>query len=106
MFGEAPSIADVEASDDGQNFRKLIDIPNDGGQEHTIAFPATTARFFRVALTDKPPAGFGERTFDVENPLGDFSARKPDPNFEISELVLHPGAKSAASRRKLLTPRL
>jgi len=36
MFGAAPSIADVEVSDDGQNFRKLVDIPNDGGVEHTI----------------------------------------------------------------------
>jgi hypothetical protein len=93
LFGEALSIADVEASDDGQTFRKLIDIPNNGGQEHTIAFPATTARFFRVAFTDKPPAGIGEHTFDVENPFGDFSGRKPDPNFEITELVLHPGAR-------------
>ena len=39
MFGAAASIADVEASDDGQTFRKLVDIPNDGGEEHTIAFP-------------------------------------------------------------------
>jgi hypothetical protein len=92
MFGAAPSIADVEASDDGQSFRKLVDIPNDGGQEHTIAFSATSARFFRIAFSDKPPAGFSEMTFDVENPFGDFSGMKPDSNFEISELVLHPGA--------------
>jgi hypothetical protein len=77
MFGAAPSIADIEASDDGQTFRKLVDIPNDGGAEHTIAFPATTARFFRVAFTDKPTSGPGELTFDVENPFGDLSAMKP-----------------------------
>ncbi len=57
MFGAAPSVADVEVSDDGQTFRKLVDIPNDGGEEHTIAFPATTARFFRVAFTDKSAIG-------------------------------------------------
>src|SRR5437016_5844899 len=100
MFGAAPSIADVEASDDGQAFRKLVDIPNDGGQEHTIAFPATTARFFRVAFTDKPPSGFSDLTFDVENPFGDFSGMKPDPNFEISELVLHPGARVSRFEEK------
>jgi hypothetical protein len=100
MFGEALSIADVEASDDGQTFRKLIDVPNNGGQEHTIAFPATTARFFRIAFTDKPPAGIGEHTFDVENPFGDFSGRKPDPNFEITELVLHPGARVSRFEEK------
>ncbi len=93
MFGAAPSIAEVQASDDGQSLRKLTEIPNDGGEEHTIAFPATTARFFRVALTDKPPSGMSDMTFDVENPFGDFSNAKPNPNFEISELVLHPGAR-------------
>ena len=93
MFGAAPSIAGVEASEDGQTFHKLADIPADGGIEHTTAFPATTARFFRVNFTDKPPSGFSNMTFDVENPFGDLSAFKPDPNFEISELVLHPGAR-------------
>ena len=100
MFGAAPSIADVEAGDDGQTFRKLVDIPNDGGVEHTIAFPATTARFFRVAFTDKPPTGFSELTFDVDNPFGDFSGAKPNPNFEISELVLHPDARISRFEEK------
>jgi hypothetical protein len=100
MFGAASSIADVEASDDGQTFRKLVDIPNDGGEEHTIAFPTTTARFFRVAFTNKPPSGFSDMTFDVENPFGDFSGAKPSPNFEISELVLHPGARVSRFEEK------
>ena len=100
MFGASPSIADVEASDDGQTFRKLVDIPNDGGEEHTIAFPATSARFFRVAFTDKPPSGFSGLTFDVENPFGDFSRMKPNPNFEISELVLHPGPRVSRFEEK------
>ncbi|MBV9342898.1 MAG: hypothetical protein JO159_18690 [Acidobacteria bacterium] len=91
MFGAAPSIADVEASDDGQNYRKVASIPGDGAAAHTIAFPETTARFFRVAFTEKPPLGMaGEMTFDVENAFGNFSQMKPDPNIEISELVLHP----------------
>ena len=100
MFGAAPSIADVETSDDGQTFRKLADIPNDGGEEHTIAFPATSARFFRVVFTDTPPSGFSEMTFDVENPFGDFSSVKPNRNFEIAELVLHPGARVSRFEEK------
>ncbi len=100
MFGSAPSIADVEASDDGQTFRKIVDVPNDGGQEHTIAFPATSARFFRIMFNDRPAGAFGENNFDVENPFGDFSAVKPDPNFEISELVLHPGARVSRFEEK------
>jgi hypothetical protein len=100
MFGAAASIAQAEASDDGQTFRKLVDIPNDGGDEHTIAFPTTTARFFRVAFTNKPASGSPEMTFDVDNPFGDFSGAKPNPNFEISELVLHPGARISRFEEK------
>jgi hypothetical protein len=74
-FGAAPAIADVEASDDGQSFRKLVGVPNDGGVERTMAFPSTTARFFRVGFTDKPVSAFGELNFDVENAIGDFRAR-------------------------------
>ncbi|HEY7352391.1 MAG TPA: glycosyl hydrolase [Terriglobales bacterium] len=90
MFGAAQSFADVESSEDGQNFHKLADIPNDGGVEHTIAFPATAAKYFRVAFTTHPPAQFTELRFDVDEPFGRFGAAKPNPNFEISELVLHP----------------
>src|SRR5439155_21195740 len=101
MFGAAPSVAQVQASDDGQNFRKLADIPADGGVEHTIAFLATTARFFRIAFTEKPPSGLsGEMTFDVDKPFGDFGEMKPDPNFEISELVLHSGARISRFEEK------
>jgi (4-O-methyl)-D-glucuronate---lignin esterase len=100
MFGAAPSIADVEASDDGQSFRKLVDIPADGGAEHTIAFPATAAKFFRIGFLTKPTAGFGNSEFDVENAFGDRSAMKPNPNFEISELVLHPGARISRFEEK------
>ena len=100
MFGAAPSVAAIEASDDGQGFRKLADIPNDGGVEHTIAFPATTARFFRVTFVDQPSSGFGGMDFDVENPFGNFGALKPNPNFEISELVLHPDARISRFEEK------
>jgi hypothetical protein len=101
MFRSAPSVAAMEASDDGQTFRKLTDIPNDGGVEHTIAFPAVTARFFRVTFVDKPPADFAGMAFDTENPpFGNFADLKPDPDFEISELVLHPEARISRFEEK------
>ena len=100
MFGAAPSTADVEASADGQNFHTLTNIPADGGQEHTIAFAPATARFFRIAFTTRPPSGSGGSQFDVDNAFGDFSSYKPNPNFEISELVLHPGARISRFEEK------
>ncbi len=99
-FGAAESVADVEASDEGQTFRKLVDIPNDGGREHTIGFPAASARFFRVAFFTKPPAAPRETRFDVETPVGDSSGMKPNPNFEIAELVLHPEARVSRFEEK------
>lgn len=99
-FGRAESTSDVEASDDGQTFRKLADIPADGGVEHTIAFPATTARFFRVAFTAKGPPPPRNSPFDVDNPYGDFSSLKPNPNFEIAELVLHPDVRVSRFEEK------
>src|SRR5205814_9497335 len=88
-----PPIAGVESRNEPQTSHNPTDSPPEPGIEHTTAFPATTARFFRVNFTDKPPSGFSDMTFDVENPFGDLSAFKADPNFEISELVLHPGAR-------------
>ncbi|HJU12633.1 MAG TPA: glycosyl hydrolase, partial [Candidatus Binataceae bacterium] len=99
-FGAAASIADVEASDDGQTFRKLVDIPNDGGVEHTIAFPPTTAKFFRVAFTTPGPAPESEFRFDVDEPIGRYASLKPSPNFEISELVLHAGPRISRFEEK------
>lgn len=100
MFGGAPSIVDVEASDDGRTFRKLAEVPNDGAVAHTIAFPAATARYFRVSFVDKPFSALLETGFDVENPFGDLSNKRTDPNFEISELVLHPSPRVSRFEEK------
>jgi hypothetical protein len=98
MFGAAPSVADVEASDDGQTFRKLVSIPGDGGIEHTIAFPETAARFFRVSFTTAPPKppSFGLE-FDTDF---DFKMPPPPTAYQISELVLHPGARVSRFEEK------
>lgn len=98
-YSAAAPVAHVEVSDDGQTFHKLAEIPNDGADEHTIAFPATTARFFRVAFVPPPPFA-GDLAFDVENPFGDLSHTAQNPNFEISELVLHPGARVSRFEEK------
>ncbi|GGL36304.1 glycosyl hydrolase [Caulobacter rhizosphaerae] len=43
----------IEASDDGRAYRKIADLPARGAPQQTIAFAATTARHFRVLLTDR-----------------------------------------------------
>ena len=99
-FGASESIADVQVSDDGESFRTVTGIPNDGGIEHTIAFPATTARFFRISFTEHPLADQGELQFDVDEPIGRYASAKPNPNFEISELILHHGPRISRFEEK------
>lgn len=43
----------IEASDDGRSYRKIADLPERGAPQQTIAFPATTARHFRILLENR-----------------------------------------------------
>jgi hypothetical protein len=76
----------LEASDDGQNYHVVVDIPKSGSTEHTIAFAPVTAKFFRVTLKTQPVP---------PNPFADmgFPSAPPPTNHEIAELVLHPGVR-------------
>ncbi|WP_256367394.1 glycosyl hydrolase [Microbulbifer sp. SH-1] len=40
----------IEASDDGQRYWKVAELPARGAPQQTVAFPATTAQHFRLAL--------------------------------------------------------
>lgn len=53
LFDLAPQAA-LEASDDGTNFRKIMDLPLSLFSQNTVSFPAVTARAFRVSFV--PPA--------------------------------------------------
>ncbi|HXN21916.1 MAG TPA: glycosyl hydrolase [Candidatus Dormibacteraeota bacterium] len=82
-----PPGPELDASDDGKAFRKIITVPNDGAAEKTISFPEVTARFFRLSFRT-PPA-----------PLTSSSANAPSvapqtaDGYQITELVLHTGAR-------------
>ena len=90
-MGGAPPGPDLEASDDGNSYRKVSTIPNDGAQVHTISFPETTARFFRVTFTTPPPfTGPPAMQFDAD--FGDFSV-PPVKDYAIAEMALHAGAR-------------
>ena len=78
----------LEASDDGQKFRQVLEVPKDGAAEHTITFAPVTARFFRLTITAPPPLPSGMSTENMEA----FGIKLPKPSTTISvaELVLHP----------------
>jgi hypothetical protein len=70
----------LEASDDGRQFRAVAALPTGGAVSHTLAFPEVTARFFRVTFLTPPGPAVG--------------AAAPAPTaFQVAELVLHPGAR-------------
>ena len=53
--GIAPPDKALEASDDGQNFRLVTALPGGDSPEHTVSFPAVTAKYFRVTFKRTPP---------------------------------------------------
>src|SRR5450631_747454 len=77
----------LEASDDGQNYHVVLDVPKGGSTEHTLSFAPVTAKYFRISFKTMPtpPNPFAE--------MGMGGVAKPPTNHEIAELVLHPGAR-------------
>ena len=83
----------LEASDDGQSFHEIAKLSGGDAPEHTISFAPATAKYFRVTFKRTPPPpipdwaqGIDPASFGIKLP--------PKPtDFEIAELVLHPGAR-------------
>jgi hypothetical protein len=88
--GHGESGRDLEASDDGQNFRKIVHIEN-GAIGTTTAFAPVTAHFFRVTFLIKAPAP--NHFAEPDRSAVSDSGSKALPPVEISELVLHAGAR-------------
>ena len=66
-FRELPAIGELQASDDGKIYRTVCQLrpkyQNLGGaKEQTIAFPTTTARYYRIALHDWAPEGLSDQS--------------------------------------------
>ncbi len=83
----------LEASDDGQNWRLIAKLSVGDAPEHTVSFAPVTAKYFRFTLTRTPAPpipdwaqGLNPEDFGIKLP--------PKPtDYEIAELVLHPGAR-------------
>lgn len=97
MGGAAPG-PELEAGDDGQTFHKIATVPNDGAQVHTISFPATTARYFRVSLTTPPPPS-GPPPMEFDADFGDFQI-PASHEYPIAEMALQPGARVNRAEEK------
>ena len=94
--GGGASGQEVEASDNGRDFRTLVAIP---GGARTIAFAPATARFFRVSFRTQAPQAGGRRGDSGGfggPPPGGAPQRAGQPaapaGTQIAELILHTGA--------------
>ena len=80
----------IEASDDGQSFRKVATLGSGQSPVHTISFAPVTAKYFRVTFKRNPPppvpawaAGSDPSAFGI-NP------KQLPTAYQVAELVLHP----------------
>jgi hypothetical protein len=83
----------LEASDDGQNFRPVVKLPDGGAPEHTLSFPPVTARFFRVVFKRTPPPPVPAWSSGIDPDSLGIKIGAPPTDYEIAELVLHPGVR-------------
>jgi len=83
----------LEASDDGQDFRAVVKLPDGGAPEQTVSFPAVTAKFFRVVFKRTPPPPLPAWASGLDAESFGIKVGPPPTDYEIAELVLHPGAR-------------
>jgi hypothetical protein len=83
----------LEASDDGQTFHEVAKLEGGGSVEHTYSFPAATAKYFCVVFKQGPRPPLPPWMADIDFSSLGIGAPKPDADYSISELVLHPGAR-------------
>src|SRR5438128_1642262 len=93
--GVTPSEKTLEASDDGQNFRKVISLPGaltDGSIPvpiQTISFELVTAKYFRVTFKPSPLPRLPAWAEGIDfGSLGSRAAVAPN-SYQVAELVLH-----------------
>jgi hypothetical protein len=84
-----PSINALEASDNGKQFRTILEIPAGGAPQRTFTFPPETGKFFRFTVTapsPQPGQGGGFPSF--------FPQESATPaGTQIAELKLHTVAR-------------
>jgi hypothetical protein len=83
----------LEASDDGQIYRQVAELSDSGAPEHTISFPAVTAKYFRVTFKRTPPPPLPDWASGLDPESMGIKIPPKPTDYEVAELVLHPGAR-------------
>jgi hypothetical protein len=88
VSGIAAPEKNLEASDDGQNFRKVASLSEGRGPEHTVSFAPVTAKYFRVTFKRNPPPPIPAWAEGID-PTSFGPMPPPPTSYEVAELVLH-----------------
>ena len=83
----------LQASDDGINFREIAKLPGGEAPEHTISFDPVSAKYFRVTFRRTPPPPPPAWAADLDPKSFGFALPPKPTDYEMAELVLHPGAR-------------
>jgi hypothetical protein len=97
-FMPGPPGPELQASDDGVGWRTIATVPEDGATQHTISFPAVSAKYFRAAFGARSPIEPGGPEIDLSS-LG-IKLPPPATHYLITELVLHAGARVNRAEEK------
>ncbi|MDR6639466.1 glycosyl hydrolase [Paenarthrobacter nitroguajacolicus] len=98
-FGSSPApLAWLEASNDGTTFSTVVELPSSPSPVRSAAFPAVTARYFRLLLQDRVGFSFpfapGVRPLKFSDPEGQ------NLLFQLSGLQLFPGPRVNRAEEK------
>ncbi len=97
-FRELPMIGVLEVSDDGVNYRKVCDLrPRyhsfGGVKQQTIAFPATTGRYFRLTIDSQEKVALGETVISARACIDEWEEKA----CQYPELLLTPDTLNYSS---------
>lgn len=93
IYGIAAPEKALEASDDGHTWRTVSKLDTGQSPETTVSFPAVTAKYFRVTFLRVPPPPPPAWAKGVNPKSFGLNAGPAPADYEIAELVLHPGAR-------------
>jgi hypothetical protein len=89
----APPEKALEASDDGETFRKVAELTGGRAPEHTISFAPVTAKYFRVTFRRSAPPPLPAWAVGLDPASQGIKPGSMPTDYEVAELVLHAGAR-------------
>ncbi len=93
FHGVAAPQKTLEASDDGQTFRKILTLTGGGTAEQTVSFAPVKAKFFRVTFTPSPRPPLPSWAVGASASSFGIDPNNPPKTYKISELALHNDAR-------------